>query len=131
MRYELKRYAKHSLLLLTAIFLLTLLGIRVYGTNEMIMPLALCTIFHLVANMAYGAMWGKIAESSVQSLPTLYLIASGVRMFAAIVTVMAYCFIEDDKTLIKFFAIVFMVFYFIMLIYDTAFFVGVEKKSKK
>ena len=132
------KYFRQSILLVAALFLLTLLGVRVYGNEDMLMPLVVCTLFQLLASMAYGLLW-KTSLSSEQeqengnqlSRGYKFLVASGVRMFAAVVTVMAFCFLVDDKSLIKFFAVVFLVFYFIMLIYDTAFFVGVEKKIKQ
>lgn len=125
------RYLRRSILVVAALFLATLLGINIYGTEAMIMPSVICTVFQLVACIAYAALWKHIANHSTANLPTLYLVASGSRMFAAVVTVMCYCFLQDDKTLIKFFAIVFLIYYFVLLIYDTIFFVDIEKKLKK
>ena len=53
--------------------------------------------------------------------------ASGARMFAGVVVVLGFLFLSDDKTVIRFFVIAFLLYYFIILIYDTAYFVKVEK----
>ena len=40
---------------------------------------------------------------------------------------LGFLFLSDDKTAIRFFVIAFLIYYFIILIYDTAYFVKVEK----
>ena len=92
--------------------------------------LVISAVFQLVACIAYAFVWKAVAASSTESLPTLYLTASGCRMFAGIVTVLAYCFASDDKAAIRFFVTAFLIYYFIILIYDTAYFMKVEKKIR-
>ena len=55
-----------------------------------------------------------IAESP-GSLPTLYLAASAIRMFAAIATVVIFLFLVDDRASITAFVITFLSFYFVRL----------------
>ena len=49
-------------------------------------------------------------------------------MLAAIATVVIFLFLVDNKVAITTFVITFLSFYFVMLIYDTWYFVKVEKK---
>ena len=124
-------YLRQSISLIAGLTLLFLLYINVWGSADvMTVPLCISAVFQLVACLIYGFVWKKVASSSPGSLPTLYMTASGCRMFAGIVTVLAYCFATDDKDAIKFFVITFLIFYFIILIYDTAYFMRVEKKIR-
>ena len=125
------KYLRLSTLIIAALFLLSLLCIQVFGTEAHVTPVIISTVFQLVACLSFGLIWKRVAKGAEGSLSTLYLVTAGGRMFAAIVTVMAYCFLVEDKSMIKFFAIHFLVFYFIMLIFDTCYLVGVEKKIKQ
>lgn len=117
-----------SMLLIAVLTLLAVLFIWTTGSvTGMTVPLCIVVVFQLVACIAYGLLWKSVATSSVASLPTLYLTASGLRMFAGVVVVLGFLFLTDDKPVIRFFVITFLIYYFIILIYDTAYFVKVEK----
>ena len=125
-------YLRQSICLIAGLTLLFLLYVNVWGDVEtMVWGICISALFQLVACLIYGFVWKSVASSSVESLPTLYMSASGFRMFAGIVTVLAYCFAVEDKASIRFFVIAFMVYYLIVLIYDTAYFMKVEKKKVK
>lgn len=126
------KYIKQSILLIAAMFLLSLLYIQLCGDREvMIVPLVVTVVFQLVCCLVYGLLWKRIAVSSPETLPTLYMSASGLRILAGAITVLLFCFLAGDKASIRFFIIIFLIYYFIILIYDTVYFVSVEKKSKK
>lgn len=128
----LHKYLRQSILLIAALFLLTLLYVRLWGTADvMAMPLAVCVIFQLLACGTYGVVWKRVAATSPQSLPTLYLAASGIRMMAALAVVVVYLIVVDNPVSVRFFVVTFLVFYLAVLAYDTAFFVKVEKTLKK
>ena len=101
------------------------------GAETQLVPICIAAVFQLVACVAYGMLWKHIATTSKDSLPTLYMSASGFRMLAGVITVLAFCFATDDKSAIRFFVILFLIFYFMILIYDTAYFMKVEKKIRQ
>ena len=122
------RYLTQSILLIVALTLLTASFLWLRGSlGAMAAPLCIVVVFQLVACLTYGLVWQSVAASSTASLPTLYLTASGARMFAGVVVVLGFLFLSDDKVAIRFFVITFLIYYFIILIYDTAYFVKVEK----
>lgn len=124
-------YLRQSICLIVGLTLLFLLYMNVWGSADMMtIPICISAVFQLVACVAYAFVWKHVAASSPDSLPTLYMTASGCRMFAGIVTVLAYCFSIEDKASIRFFVITFLIYYFIMLIYDTIYFMRVEKGRK-
>ena len=80
-------YLRQSICLTAGLSLLALLYANLWGDKEqMVVPIVVSAVFQLVASIAYGMVWRKVASSSPGSLPTLYLAASAIRMFAAIAT---------------------------------------------
>ena len=125
-------YLRQSICLIAGLTLLFLLYVNVKGDVElMTVPICISAVFQLVACIAYGLVWKWVSSSSPASLPTLYMAASAFRMFAAIVIVLAYCFMTDDQAAIKFFVVTFLIYYFVILIYDTWYFVKIERRFKQ
>ena len=125
-------YLRQSICLIAGLTLLFLLYVNVKGDVElMTMPICISAVFQLVACIAYGLVWKWVSSSSPASLPTLYMAASAFRMFVGIVIVLAYCLMADDQASIKFFVVTFLIYYFVILIYDTWYFVKIEKRFKQ
>lgn len=125
-------YIRQVICLIAGLTLFFLLYIRVWGNaDEMVVPVAISAVFQLVACLAYGLVWKWVSASAPGSLPTLYLAASGFRMLAGIMTVLAYLLAESVRSTIVFFVITFLTYYFVILVYDTWYFVRVEKKTKQ
>ena len=125
-------YLRQSICLIAGLTLLALLYVNLKGDmGLMTMPIFISAVFQLVACIAYGLVWKWVSTSSPASLPTLYMAASAFRMFVGIVIVLAYCFVADNQTSIKFFVVTFLIYYFVILIYDTLYFVKIEKRFKQ
>ena len=125
-------YLRQSICLIAGLTLLALLYVNLKGDmGLMTMPIFISAVFQLVACIAYGLVWKWVSTSSPASLPTLYMAASAFRMFVGIVIILAYCFVADNQTSIKFFVVTFLIYYFVILIYDTWYFVKIEKRFKQ
>lgn len=125
-------YLKQSICVIAGItFLALLLANLNGGMEQMVTPLCISIVFQLVACIAYGLVWKWVSATSPASIPTLYMAASAFRMFAAVVVVMAYSLLTDDRDSIRLFVVTFLIYYFVILIYDTWYFVKIEKKFKK
>ena len=125
-------YLRQSICLIAGLTLLALLYVNLKCDMElMTMPICISAVFQLVACIAYGLVWKWVSSSSPASLPTLYMAASAFRMFVAIVIVLAYCLLTDNQASIKFFVVTFLIYYFVILIYDTWYFVKIEKRFKQ
>lgn len=117
--------------MIAGITLLFLLYVNIWGdVNKMTVPICISAVFQLVACVVYGLTWKKVTKTSQDSLPVFYMTASGLRIFAGLVTVLAFCLIVKERSAILFFVITFLVYYFVILIYDTWYFVKYEKKMK-
>ena len=124
-------YLRQSICLTAGMTLLALLFVNLKGgTEQLLMPVCISAVFQLVACIAYGLVWKWVSATSPASMPTLYMAASACRMFAAVVVVMAYCLLTDDRDAIRFFVVTFLIYYFVILVYDTWYFVKIEKKIK-
>ena len=63
-------------------------------------------------------------------LNKFYLAASGLRMLLAFMVIVVYAFVVKDRTRLISFAVIFMIFYLILLVFDTFYFYKVEKNNK-
>ena len=91
-------YLRQSICLTVGITLLTLLFVNLRGGMEqLLVPICISAVFQLVACIAYGLVWKWVSATSPASMPTLYMAASACRMFAAVVVVMVYCLLTDDR----------------------------------
>ena len=89
------------------------------------------SVFNLVAAFAFITVWRKVALSSEKNLPILFLSASGIRIVVAAMIVLIYFFVmRSNAQSIKIFAVVFMAFYLMMLVFDTWFFMRTEKTKQ-
>lgn len=124
-------YLRQSICLIAGMTLLALLFANVKGgIEQLLMPVCISAVFQLVACIAYGFVWKWVSATSPDSMPTLYMAAAACRMFVAVVIVMGFCLLTDDRDAIRFFVVTFLIYYFVILIYDTWYFVKIEKKIK-
>jgi hypothetical protein len=125
-------YLRQSICLIAGMTLLALLFANVKGgIEQLLMPVCISAVFQLVACIAYGFVWKWVSATSPDSMPTLYMAAAACRMFVAVVIVMGSCLLTDDRDAIRFFVVTFLIYYFVILIYDTWYFVKIEKKFKQ
>lgn len=117
----------------TLILVLTGVATAVVGhllTGTLVMAYnAISFIFQLVLIVAFGIAWDKVAKSSPKNLTVLYMSASGLRILLAAILLLVYMFVNRGKESLTLFSAIFAVYYLIFLIYDTTFFVSVEKKQ--
>ncbi len=74
---------------------------------------------------------GPIYNNKVGTLAKLFLASSVFRLFMAAAAMLVFCVAKrDDLSAIKWFAVVFIVFYLVTLVFDALFFAFVSKTSK-
>jgi len=125
-------YNKVMLWTLSGLSLVLLLMIQLTGMIHLVNHLVIAVVFSLVCGTAYIQGWRLVARRSPELLPKYYLAGSAFRLMAAAVVVLVYCvFNRHDVTAIKWFSIVFIVYYVVMLIFDAVFFAKVSKNNNK
>ena len=111
---------------------LTLLGVLLGVLTDVGLGWILITsvVFHAVCSKAYIIGWRAIALRSPETLPKYYLAGSAFRLMAAAIVLLVVCVVKRaDIDAIRWFAIVFIVYYLVMLIFDAIFFAKVSKKQ--
>jgi len=123
-----KRYARQELLLTAALFLITLLVMRVWYLDELLVPVIVSAAFTLVVSTALAVIWRKVATKSPDSLPTFFTAASAFRMLMALAVMFVYYLVNGRDAMLVFF-LVFMAFYLVSLIHHSVFFARVSNRS--
>ena len=87
--------------------------------------------FYILCSAAYIGGWQALARRSPETLPKYYLAGSAFRLMAAAAVLLVYCVVKrDNPEAIKWFSIVFIIFYLVMLVFDAIFFAKVSKTRK-
>lgn len=123
-----KRYARQELLLTAALFLITLLVMRVWYLDELLVPVIVSAAFTLVVSTALAVIWRMVATKSPDSLPTFFTAASAFRMLLALAVMFVYYLVNGRDAMLVFF-LVFMAFYLVSLIHHSVFFARVSNRS--
>ena len=128
-----RKYRQISLWLTAGVALAILFGCRVSAqcdniVPQVVNPLCVSVIFSLACSIAYGEAWQAIAKSSPANLAKFYLVASALKMMAAALVFLIYVLVCDKASIIGF-AVIFMLFYVVLLVFDCIYFARVEKKS--
>lgn len=126
------QYNKVSLWVMAALTILGLMVSQIEGCEPIIIPIVISALFSILCAKAYITGWKAIARRSPETLSKYYLAASAFRLMTAAVVLLIYCVVErTDITAIKYFAVVFIVYYIVMLILDALFFAKVSKTNYK
>lgn len=121
-------YWQVSLWILCALSLVSVLVLRQMNLMEGVTAVVVAVMFNLLVAVVYGQCWLKTVQKIPMILPKFYLVASALRLFAAAATMLIYCVIlRSDAQQLKIAAIIFLVFYIVMLVFETVYFV---RKSK-
>ena len=123
-----KQYARQELLLTAFLFLITLLVMRVWYLNELLVPAIVSAAFTLVVSTALAAIWCRVATRSPQQLPTFFTAVSGFRMLLSLATMFVYYLVCGRDAMLMFF-LVFMAFYIASLAHHSIFFARVSNRS--
>jgi len=130
MRNMSNRYLCYGVALLAVLLLMTILTSIITGAALISFGI-IGFVFQLVCIAAYWAAWKKVSVTSPKNLPVLYMAASGIRLTLASIVILVYMFTHRTSDTLLPFSLVFAVFYIVTLIYDTLYFVSVEKNKKR
>ena len=123
-----KRYMRQQLYLTAALFLISLLVMRVWFLDGLLVPAIISSAFTLVIATVIGLVWRRIATQASDSLPTFFTAVSGFRLLLALLVMFIYYLVYGRDHMLIFF-LVFMVFYFASLTHHSVFFAKVSNRS--
>ena len=119
---------RQQLFLIAALFLISLLVMRVWFLDGLLEPTIVSSAFTLVLGSVIGMVWRRIAKQAPDSLPTFFTAVSGFRLLLALLVMFIYYLVYGRDNMLVFF-LVFMVFYFASLIHHSIFFAKVSNRS--
>jgi F0F1-type ATP synthase assembly protein I len=123
-----RQYYQMSLWLTTVISLVVLVVMNIAWDMSLINGLLISVCFTFASSVAYGAAWKSVAKSSPTNLAKFYLAATAIRMLAALAVATVGIILLDKSEAIGF-AVIFIIFYLSILVFDTIYFSRVEKKG--
>ncbi len=125
-----KKYYQRGLWITFGLTLIMLMAAQVGRHAEWISAIVAAALFTLLTTIAYALCWHKVASKSETALGKFYIAASAIRMMAAFLVVLVFVLAAGSKSSAITFAIVFVIFYTVMLVFDTVYFAQVEKRNK-
>ncbi len=126
-----KRYIKNALIILVGTTLGALMYMNVAGKETLLQPIIISLAYNTLVSLLFIYIWRAIMQNAREYVVHFYLGATGFRLITAMFVILAYCLTEDIRTLKIQFAVVFCIYYFIMLLFDTLYFIKIEGKAKK
>ena len=125
-----KKYYKNNLWIIAGLYLIGLLVVQLTQQTAYINLLTISAVYSLITSSIYGGAWKAIAYQSPTVMNNFYLVGSGFRMLLAFLTVVVYAMVVKERTMVIGFVVIFMIFYLVLLAFDTVYFYKVEKNNK-
>ncbi len=125
-----RKYNKISLWIISGLFLIGMLVVQLTMRPHYINMLVISSLFSLVTVIAYGQAWKYLASRSPRVLGKFYLASSTLRILFAFLVLLVYALVVKERTAVISFSVVFMIFYLVLLAFDTIYFSKVEKNNK-
>lgn len=123
-----KRYMLYGVTILLVVWVATAVAGSLMPETSLLAANTISFVFQLLLVAAFGTAWEKVVKTSPKSLPVLYMSATGLRLLLAAAVLLVYMFANRGSESLLAFSAVFVLYYIIILIYDTVFFVSAEKK---
>lgn len=125
-----KKYYKNNLWIIAGLYLIGLLVVQLTQQTAYINLLTISAVYSLITSSIYGGAWKAIASQLPTVMNNFYLAGSGFRMLLAFLTVVVYAMVVKERAMVIGFVVIFMIFYLVLLAFDTVYFYKVEKNNK-
>ena len=125
-----KKYYKNNLWIIAGLYLIGLLVVQLTQQTAYINLLTISAVYSLITSSIYGGAWKAIASQPPTVMNNFYLAGSGFRMLLAFLTVVVYAMVVKERAMVIGFVVIFMIFYLVLLAFDTVYFYKVEKNNK-
>lgn len=123
-----RQYFRQSLCLTVAMFLISLLVVRIGYRDDVLAPAEVSAVFSVVFAAIVAFAWKRVASKKPDQLPALHMGISGGRMLAALFTMLVYYLATGRQSMLTF-VIVFLIFYVVHLVHHSVFFARESNRS--
>lgn len=126
-----RKFRKMSLSIIAGLSLLFLLLSNLLSEMSFINGILVGASFSLFFSMIYLEVWKFFATNNPHATTKFYLLSMSFRFLLGSLTVLLFCLFAKTRESIIHFMIAFSAYYLVMMIFETAYFVGVEQRRIK
>ncbi len=126
-----RKYRRLSTTIVAGVSLLFLLLSNVFNYPHVVHAIVVSALFSLFFSFTYLEIWKYFANKSSQKKTMFYFVGMGMRFLLSVFIVIIACLLTKEKTDIISFVVIFSLYYFVMMIFETTYFVVIEQKRIK
>lgn len=124
------RFRKISIGIIAGLSLLLLLLSNVFSEFNFIHGILVGAVYSIIFSTAYLESWRVVTVKAPSATTKFYLVFMALRfILGALVVILSYCLLNNKREAIISFVTVFSVYYLVMMIFETSYFVIIEQKK--
>lgn len=123
------RFRKISIGIIAGLSLLLLLLSNVFSEFNFIHGILVGAVYSIIFSTAYLESWRVVTVKSPSATTKFYLVFMALRFILGALVILSYCLLNNKREAIIGFVTVFSVYYLVMMIFETSYFVIIEQKK--
>ena len=123
------RFRKISIGIIAGLSLLLLLLSNVFSEFNFIHGILVGAVYSIIFSTAYLESWRVVTVKAPSATTKFYLVFMALRFILGALVISSYCLLNNKREAIIGFVTVFSVYYLVMMIFETSYFVIIEQKK--
>ena len=123
------RFRKISIGIIAGLSLLLLLLSNVFSEFNFIHGILVGAVYSIIFSTAYLESWRVVTVKAPSATTKFYLVFMALRFILGALVILSYCLLNNKREAIIGFVTVFSVYYLVMMIFETSYFVIIEQKK--
>jgi hypothetical protein len=123
------RFRKISIGIIAGLSLLLLLLSNVFSEFNFIHGILVGAVYSIIFSTAYLESWRVVTVKAPSATTKFYLVFMTLRFILGALVILSYCLLNNKREAIIGFVTVFSVYYLVMMIFETSYFVIIEQKK--
>ena len=123
------RFRKISIGIIAGLSLLLLLLSNVFSEFNFIHGILVGAVYSIIFSTAYLESWRVVTVKAPSATTKFYLVFMALRFILGALVILSYCLLNNKREAIICFVTVFSVYYLVMMIFETSYFVIIEQKK--
>ena len=123
------RFRKISIGIIAGLSLLLLLLSNVFSEFNFIHGILVGAVYSIIFSTAYLESWRAVTVKAPSATTKFYLVFMTLRFILGALVILSYCLLNNKREAIIGFVTVFSVYYLVMMIFETSYFVIIEQKK--
>ncbi len=123
------RFRKISIGIIAGLSLLLLLLSNVFSEFNFIHGILVGAVYSIIFSTAYLESWRVVTVKVPSATTKFYLVFMVLRFILGALVILSYCLLNNKREAIIGFVTVFSLYYLVMMIFETSYFVIIEQKK--